>query len=68
MESEKKQWEMDEETQRNDKVKDPKEKNPTSNIPNKCGTKKGRPEEENFSQETGLPDYPTGLTGVQTQK
>ena len=64
MESEKKQWEMDKETQRNDKVKDPKEKNPTSNIPNKCGTKKGRPEEENFSQETGLPDYPTGLTGV----
>jgi hypothetical protein len=28
--------------------------------------KKGRPEEENFSQETGLPDYPTGLTGVHT--
>ena len=49
MESKKKQWEMDEETQRNDKVKDPKEKNPTSNIPNKCGTKKGRPDEENFS-------------------
>jgi hypothetical protein len=30
MESEK-QWEMDEETQRNDKAKDPKELNPTIN-------------------------------------
>jgi hypothetical protein len=29
--------------------------------------KRGRPEEENFSQEeTGLPGYPTGLTGVHT--
>ncbi len=28
--------------------------------------KRGRPEEENFSQETGLPDYPTGLTSVHT--
>ena len=26
--------------------------------------KKGRPEEENFSQETSLPDYPTGFTGA----
>ena len=63
MEAEK-QWEKDKETQRNDKAKDPKEQNPISNTSNKCGTKKGRPEEENFSQETGLPDYPTGLTGV----
>ena len=51
-----KQWEMDEVTQRNDEAKDPKEQNPISNISNKCGTKKGRPEEENFSQETGLPE------------
>ena len=60
MEAEK-QWEMDGETQRNDKAKDPKEQNPISNTSNKCQTKKkkkkGRPEEENFSQETGLPDY-----------
>jgi hypothetical protein len=26
--------------------------------------KRGRPEEENFSQETGLPGYPTDLTSV----
>ena len=69
MEAEK-QWEMDGETQRNNKEKDPKEQNPISNTSNKCQTKKkkkkGRPEEENFSQETGLPDYPTGLTVVST--
>ena len=35
MESEK-QWEMDEETQRNDKAKDPKEQNPISNTSNRC--------------------------------
>jgi hypothetical protein len=54
MESER-QWEMDKETQRNDEAKYPKEQNPISDTSNKCGTKKGRPEEENFSQETGLP-------------
>ena len=69
MEAEK-QWEIDGETQRNDKAKDPKEQNPISNTSNKCRTKKkkkkkkGRPEEENFSQETSLPDYPTGFTGA----
>ena len=55
---------MDRETQRNNKAKHPKEQNQILSTSNKCGTKKGRPEEENFSQETGLPDYPTGLTGV----
>ncbi len=63
-----KQWEMDGETQRIDKAKDPKEQDSISNTSNKCQTKKkkkkGRPEEENFSQETGLPVYPTDLTGV----
>ena len=63
----KKQWEMNKETQRNDKAKDPKEQNAISNTSNICKTKKGRPEEENFSQETGLPDYSTGLTGVHIQ-
>ncbi len=63
----KKRWEMDRETQRNDKAKDPKEQNAISNTSYKRETKKGRPEEENFSQETGLPDYPTGLTGVYIQ-
>ena len=33
-------------------------------VERKKKKKKGRPKEENFSQETGLPDYPTGLTGV----
>jgi len=51
----KKQWEMNEETQRNDKAKDPKEQNTISNTSNKCGTTKGRPEEENFSQEHRSP-------------
>ncbi len=70
MEAEK-QWEIDGETQRNDKAKDPKEQNPILNTSNKLcrikkKKKKGRPEKENFSQETGLPDYLTGLTGVHT--
>ena len=39
MEAEK-QWEMDGETQRNNKAKDPKEQNPISNTSNRCRTKK----------------------------
>jgi hypothetical protein len=66
MEAEKR-WEMDRETQRNDKAKDSKEQKSISNTSNICETKKGRPEEENFSKETGLPDYPAGLTGVHIQ-
>ena len=66
MEAEKR-WEMDGETQRNDKAKDPKEQDAIPNTSNICETKKGRPEEESISQETGLPDYPAGLTGGHIQ-
>ena len=66
MEAEKRR-EIDGETQRNDKAKDPKEQNAILNTSNICEMKKGRPEEESISQETGLPEYPTGLTGVHIQ-
>jgi hypothetical protein len=65
-----KTMEMDGETQRNNEAKDPKTESNIEHIQQmsneKEKEKRGRPEEENFSQETGLPGYPTGLTGVHT--
>ena len=65
-----KTMEMDGETQRNNEAKDPKTESNIEHIQQmsneKEKEKRGRPEEENFSQESGLPGYPTGLTSVHT--
>ncbi len=45
--------------------KDQRVTNPKKLVELEKKKKKGRPEEENSSQETSLPDYPTGLIGVQ---
>jgi len=45
-------------------LRDQRATNPKKLVELKKKKKKGRPKEENFSQETSLPDYPTGFTGA----